>query len=73
MHVTVLNTNHAFLQIEFSALLEVRLMNSTPDQGVHEGVIEGSAANESTPVLGSSKKKNETPVPGNFCCFPMHA
>ncbi|XP_010320945.2 coilin isoform X3 [Solanum lycopersicum] len=52
------------LEIEFSALLEVRLMNSTPDQGVHEGVIEGSAANESTPVLGSSKKKNETPVPG---------
>ncbi|KAJ8548349.1 hypothetical protein K7X08_030818 [Anisodus acutangulus] len=51
--------------IDFSALLEVRLVNSTPGQaGVPGGVIEGSAANESTPVLGSSKKKTETPVAG---------
>ncbi|KAL3337303.1 hypothetical protein AABB24_029785 [Solanum stoloniferum] len=53
------------LEIEFSALLEVRLMNSTPDQAEVPGVvIEGSAAKKSTPVLGSSKKKTETPVPG---------
>ncbi|KAK4358290.1 hypothetical protein RND71_023900 [Anisodus tanguticus] len=53
------------LEIDFSALLEVRLVNSTPGQaGVPGGVIEGSAANESTPVLGSSKKKTETPVAG---------
>lgn len=60
------------MQIDFQALLEVRLMNSTPDQaGVPGGVIEGSAANESTPVLGSSKKKTETPTAGNFIVFPM--
>ncbi|XP_055810396.1 coilin isoform X2 [Solanum dulcamara] len=53
------------LEIDFQALLEVRLMNSTPDQaGVPGGVIEGSAVNESTPVLGSSKKKTETPTAG---------
>nr|XP_016479492.1 PREDICTED: coilin-like isoform X2 [Nicotiana tabacum] len=51
------------LEIEFSALLEVRLLkNGTPDSaGVPGRVIEGSAANESTPVIGSSKKKTETP------------
>ncbi|KAM3358636.1 coilin [Capsicum galapagoense] len=53
------------LEIDFPALLEVRLMNSTPDQaGVPGGVIEGSASNESTPMLGSSKKKTETPAAG---------
>lgn len=53
------------LEIDFSALLEVRLMNSTPDQaGVPSGVIEGSAANESTPVLGNSKNKTETVATG---------
>lgn len=47
-------------------------MNSTPDQaGVPSGVIEGSAANESTPVLGNSKNKTETVATGNFHCFPM--
>ncbi|XP_059280602.1 coilin [Lycium ferocissimum] len=53
------------LEIDFSALLEVRVVNSTPDQaGVPGGVIEGSAANESIPVLGSSKNKTETPATG---------
>ncbi|KAK4376944.1 hypothetical protein RND71_003240 [Anisodus tanguticus] len=53
------------LEIDFSALLEVRLVNSTPGQaGVPGGVIEGCAANESTPVRGSSKKKTETPAAG---------
>ncbi|XP_009601222.1 coilin isoform X2 [Nicotiana tomentosiformis] len=51
------------LEIDFSALLEVRLLkNGTPDSaGVPGRVIEGSAANGSTPVIGSSKKKTETP------------
>ncbi|XP_060214047.1 coilin [Lycium barbarum] len=53
------------LEIDFAALLEVRVMNSTPDPaGVPGGVIEGSAANDSTPVLGSSKNKTETPAAG---------
>ncbi|CAN4124034.1 unnamed protein product [Withania somnifera] len=53
------------LEIDFSALVEVRLMNSTPDlAAVPGGVIEGSAANESTLVLGSSKKNSETPAAG---------
>lgn len=67
--MTFLNTNPIFLQIDFPALLEVRLMNSTPDQAVPGGVIEGSASNESTPMLGSSKKKTETPAAGNFRRF----
>ncbi|XP_009601224.1 coilin isoform X4 [Nicotiana tomentosiformis] len=54
------------LEIDFSALLEVRLLkNGTPDSaGVPGRVIEGSAANGSTPVIGSSKKKTETPSAG---------
>ncbi|MCD7464507.1 hypothetical protein HAX54_052894 [Datura stramonium] len=53
------------LEMDFSALLEVRLVNSTPDQaGVPGGVTESSAANESASVLGSSKKKSETPAAG---------